>query len=73
MTQKDSFRVELFRFYGKFDTISSNLFVTLPNLRAVQSAPPSVKKIYYMKEGGGDQDVNNFEKKDCIIGKVGHP
>ena len=63
LTQKDSLMVEFFRFRVIFD-ISSDLGLILSNLRAVQSASQSVKKIYQMfkRKGGGWGGQRRFEQ-----------
>ena len=54
-TQKDFLWVELFRFLGIFDIVSSDLCLILSNLKAVQSVSQSVDKNLpnAQKEGGG--------------------
>ena len=73
MDTKDSLRVELFRFWGIFDIVSSDLCLNLFNLRVVQSASQYVKKSTRCSKGMRVKGILNDVKKMHLFCKLGPP
>ena len=66
----------MFRFWGIFDIVSSDLCGILSNLRAVQSALPvhqktNIPNVQNEGRGGVDGVLGNV-KKNSIISREGH-
>ena len=73
LTQKDSLRVEFFRFEGIFDIVSSDLCLILSNLRLekckVPPSPPKRNLPNVQNEGGEVKGVLNNVKKTAELVK----